>query len=154
MSVHLLVVGVPVPQGSTRTFVREGRAFTTHAKPGPLSLYRDAIALAWERHPVKRPAPMSEPVVLHCTFVFKRPQAHYLPANRKRNERAVREDAPLYMTNKPDVDKLLRAVADALTGRAYDDDKRVVQMHGIKVYGDRGETHIDILGMDEHDNES
>lgn len=38
-------------------------------------------------------------------------------------------------TVRPDLDKLLRAVLDALTGIAYQDDSQVVQVTTSKVYG-------------------
>ncbi len=38
-------------------------------------------------------------------------------------------------TTKPDGDNILKVVLDALNGLAYDDDKQVVKMGIIKVYG-------------------
>ena len=38
-------------------------------------------------------------------------------------------------TTKPDGDNILKVVLDALNGLAYDDDRQVVKMCIIKVYG-------------------
>lgn len=38
-------------------------------------------------------------------------------------------------TTKPDGDNILKVVLDALNGLAYDDDRQVVKMGIIKVYG-------------------
>ena len=48
------------------------------------------------------------------------------------------------MTVKPDVDKVLRATLDALTGIAYEDDAQVVDAHPVKRYGPRPETILQI----------
>lgn len=41
----------------------------------------------------------------------------------------------IHPTAKPDVDKLCRAVLDALTGIAFDDDSQVVALTAVKTYG-------------------
>lgn len=40
-----------------------------------------------------------------------------------------------YHTVKPDIDKLTRAVLDALTGVVWDDDSQVVGLQAVKKYG-------------------
>jgi crossover junction endodeoxyribonuclease RusA len=54
----------------------------------------------------------------------------------------------LYPSVKPDVDKLLRAVLDSLTGVAFHDDGQVVEISGWKNYGspERVEVTVSIVG--------
>jgi len=42
----------------------------------------------------------------------------------------------------PDIDKLLRAVSDALTGVGYMDDAQIVEVYASKIYADN--TYIEI----------
>jgi len=48
---------------------------------------------------------------------------------------------------KPDVDKLARALLDALTGVAYGDDAQVVEMHVCKTYGDDARTTVTVKAL-------
>ena len=145
------VKGTPTPQGSTRAFAVKGQAFTTSTSPGPLARYRNDIANTWDVYtqrfenslPCDRcpwtwghpEGTISRPVAMRVTFQFARPLAHLRPINTKRSSPELREDAPLTVTKKPDLDKLLRAVNDALTGRLYADDSQIYSIASTKVYG-------------------
>lgn len=69
-------------------------------------------------------------------YAFVKIQAQY-PIPQSLSKRKKREAiAGLIMpTTKPDGDNILKVVLDALNGLAYDDDKQVVKMGIIKVYG-------------------
>jgi len=92
-------------------------------------------------------------VLMHLTFWFQRPSQHYRPVNSKRSTPELKADAPMYYRRYPDLDKLVRAVGDALTGYAYLDDKQVVQCHAAKVWGEQDQTIIEVMSMEEHDAE-
>jgi crossover junction endodeoxyribonuclease RusA len=62
------------------------------------------------------------PVEISLIFHFRRPET----ASKKRKRVVV----------KPDLDKLLRATLDALTGVVFHDDAQVVKVIAEKVYGD------------------
>jgi len=68
-------------------------------------------------------------------FQFVRPKSHYTAKG------ALRDAAPRHV-GKPDIDKLCRAVLDALTGIAYADDSQVVALDASKVYGPTASTEI------------
>jgi Holliday junction resolvase RusA-like endonuclease len=62
----------------------------------------------------------------------------------------VKDSAPLHPATRPDVDKLIRAVLDALTmSGAIKDDGRVVTLAAVKTYGAAGSTgariHLEAL---------
>lgn len=115
------VEGTPVPQGSKNAYVRNGRAVLFDANPR-LKSWRaevreaaeDAIADAgWET--------LDEPCRVYLGFTMPRPQR-------------PRWDVPAV---KPDLDKLTRAVFDALTDAGvWRDDSRVVSMEVAKKYED------------------
>jgi len=69
-------------------------------------------------------------VAVEVWFEFARPQS----AGKR-----------LHPTVKPDIDKTLRAVLDALTGIAYDDDSQVVSVAASKMYGAEAKTKISIV---------
>ncbi len=69
-----------------------------------------------------------EPVELHLEYTFLRPDG----APKRRKLPSV----------KPDLDKLVRATLDALTGVIYQDDGQVVNIIASKVYGPIEQVHI------------
>ena len=58
------------------------------------------------------------PVILSCEF--------YLPQPKKPQHK--------YMVVKPDLDNLAYAIANALSGVCYHDDRQIVQMTAVKLY--------------------
>ena len=79
------------------------------------------------------------PLELRVTFVFTRPKGHY---GSGRNEGRLKPSAPLYVRTRPDVDKLVRAVADAITGIVCRDDSQLVIVHAEKHYGEPACAHL------------
>lgn len=120
------VVGLPAPQGSLRAFARGGRAFVTadNAKTRP---WKDAVA--WSaRQAVSEP--YAGAVVVSLVFTMPRPKGHY-------GAKGLLPSAPAWPHKKPDIDKLCRAVLDALTeARVWLDDSQVVGLSAQKRYGD------------------
>lgn len=121
---HIDVLGAPQPQGSKKGFVVKGtrRVVIVDDNPESLKAWRTEVATA-ARNTMGRAEPLAGPVVVGCAFYIPRPKYHYRTG---RFAELLRPDAPLYCTTKPDVDKLLRAILDALTGVCYTDDSQVV----------------------------
>lgn len=63
-------------------------------------------------------------------FYVPRPKSHY------NSKGELKANAPAFVTKKPDVLKLARAVEDAMTGIVYRDDSQIVQEHLFKSYGE------------------
>lgn len=87
-------------------------------------------------------AALSGPVSVSVVFYLARPQTHYRTAA---GVKILRPDAPVWHTARPDTDKLLRAVLDALTTSttrgvlvpgAYADDSLVCDLAASKMYAD------------------
>lgn len=119
MIVYFKVIGEPIPQGSMRGYVRGGRVALTSDNPN-LHSWRDVIGWEARRH-------FSEmwegPVAVTAGFRLSRPKS-------------VKRQWP---TVKPDLDKLVRSLGDALTGVAYKDDSLVLRWEVSKVYCEPGE---------------
>ena len=111
------VAGTPVPQGSMKGFNRGGRVIITSDSPG-LKPWRAKIA----QHAGEQGGEYLEgPVRLTCVFVLPRPKS--VPT-RKRPRPSVR----------PDLDKLVRAVGDGITGVWLQDDSTIVEIVAEKFY--------------------
>jgi crossover junction endodeoxyribonuclease RusA len=129
LGVRFEVDGLPIAQGSLRAFVVKGRAVVTQggdaARRASLGAWRQSVAA---RAKQAGATPVSGPVALTLTFRLPR------PASRPKRERAP--------DRKPDLDRLVRSVLDALTGLAFRDDAQVVRLDAEKCYADptRGET--------------
>lgn len=146
--VSFSVGGVPAPGGSkTIGYVRDGGGRVRHREDGnPMAFLRDAgkgnkkwrkavsdtAALAWGDR-----ASICDPCVLDVTFYMPRPKCHYRTG---RFAHLLKSDAPLVHSVKPDVDKLLRSTADALTDAGlWVDDCIAHRGPAMKLYAEHGE---------------
>ena len=129
-NISVFIPGVPKPKGSTRA-MRHSRTGRTITLPDCDDLY------AWQS---RISAAMSEcdktdgPVAVRLVFYVKRPKNHH---GTGRNNGTLKPSAPKKPTTKPDLDKLIRAVLDAMTGIIYDDDSMVVKLSAEKLYAEQ-----------------
>ena len=132
MPYNLFVPGLPAPQGSKK-HVGHGVMVESskRVKPWRATVTAAIVEAGWQHDPI-----LYGPVGVSLTFSFPRPQAHY---GTGRNADRIKANAPDWHDKRPDVDKLCRAVLDALTeSGAIRDDAQVVQLHAAKVYGQPG----------------
>lgn len=124
---RFFVPGLPVTQGSMRSFA--------HPNTGKIVTLPDKPALVPWRHTVAAAAhvagarPTDAAVYLWLSFRLPRPRSHA-------GKRGLRGSAPHFPISQRcgDIDKLERAVLDALTGVAWHDDGQVVQVAKRKTY--------------------
>lgn len=124
--VAFTVPGVPAPQGSktrTKWGVREDNPAT---RP-----WRSAVA--WEATAAMQGrAALTGPLRLEVVFAFPRPRSHF---GTGRNADRLKDTAPTFHSAKPDCDKLVRAIGDALSGIVCRDDAEFSVVEARKVYG-------------------
>ena len=123
--IRIEVLGTPVPEGSTKAIPYKSKDGATkvaimHNKSSELMDWRYRIAKEYRENGGTYTEQYG--IDIHVEFFFTRPKS--VKAEKRPN-----------MTVKPDVDKLLRAVMDALTGVAYKDDSQVVSVTAVKRYG-------------------
>jgi len=118
--IRFFVSGVPVGKGS-------GRAIISKTTKKAMFLPASSRTKEWENQikfhaGMHKPVtPYTEGVAIRTSFVTCQPKS----AKWRKHP-----------TVKPDIDKLVRTVLDALTGIYYVDDCQVVQLEASKMYGD------------------
>jgi crossover junction endodeoxyribonuclease RusA len=118
--ITLIVHGHPQPKGSMRAFVRGRRPILTDNNP-KLRWWQTLIEQEVNLLRRNSGVPIYDgPVSVDVTFALVRP-----PSLAKK---------VVWHTKKPDLDKLLRAVCDALTGTLLVDDNQVVRVSAFKCY--------------------
>jgi len=122
------VRGTPAPKGSKSAFVHKGRAIVTEGRSSK-QWESDVRRLLQDRY---EGAPMEGAVTVALTFSLLKPKS---VAKSRR-----------YPTVKPDIDKLARAVLDALTGIVIRDDAQVVRLAASKQYGEEAGVLVVVEG--------
>lgn len=113
--ISFVVHGSPVVQGNHR--VTGGRFPKIYDSAKGLDAWRALVAMVAQQH---APAvPIDGPVCM--TLAFSLPVPKSAPKRRR-----------LAAVKKPDIDKIARAVIDALTGTLYRDDSLIVDLHVTK----------------------
>lgn len=140
------VAGTPVPQGSKRAWYNQitKRVMMREAQDDRLHVWRtDVMAAAVQARYFAEERvgdltfPLDGPMSVALTFHFKRGIGHY---GTGKNSRLLKPSAPDYPIKPPDIDKLTRAVFDALTvARIWLDDAQVVATTQRKRWVDRFE---------------
>lgn len=131
--IEFSVPGSAAPQGSKRPIrLKTGRVVLVESS-ARVKPYRAVVALAARQ--AWQGAPTAGPVTLVVSFAFLRPKSHLTRSG------ALRAGAPA-APGRPDLDKLLRAVGDALTGVIYADDSQVTGIVATKAYGPEACTRI------------
>jgi crossover junction endodeoxyribonuclease RusA len=128
MNYSFTVWGIAAPQGSKR-HVGKGVMLESSDRVRPWR--QDVRFAALEERPPNWD--MATPMRLDLVFWFPRPASHY---GIKNGISYLKANAPIEPVSARigDIDKLQRAVFDALTGVAYLDDRQVVKVDARKAY--------------------
>jgi crossover junction endodeoxyribonuclease RusA len=128
MNYSFTVYGTAAPQGSKR-HVGNGVMLESSDRVRPWR--QDVRFAALEKRPPDWD--MTTPTRLDLVFWFPRPASHY---GTKNGISYLKATAPVEPTSARlgDIDKLSRAVLDALTGVAYLDDRQVIRLEARKSY--------------------
>jgi crossover junction endodeoxyribonuclease RusA len=121
----LFIPGHPKPQGShAYKGHRAGKAVIVESSASS-GQWRDRVA--WAVHDAWRPRPVLAGVPLSAELVFVMPRPSSTP---KTTPPAIR---------RPDLDKLVRTIFDALTGPVFTDDSVIVDLYACKRLAATGE---------------
>lgn len=122
--VKFWVPGIARPKGSMKSFwnKKAKRAVLLGANPDTEAWQSRVTEAAKSAGLAISPLPVS----INVWFFFTRPKVHW------NSKGQLKKNAPYEHYRKPDADKLLRAVLDALTSIAYIDDCQVCAVRVVK----------------------
>lgn len=140
-SICFAVRGVPVPQGS---LVRSPAGGLYHGGGSRLALWRGAVR-AQAQVAMGERSPLAGPLAVIVEATFARPRSHYRSG---RHSGELRADAPECHAQAPDVDKVARALLDALAGVVYRDDRQVVGLVASRHWGDVPGVALRVFDLD------
>ena len=124
------VEGLPAPQGSKAVVpTRDGRIWLRESSDR-VKPWRATVKAAAAQARGRR-AMLTGPIAIEITFLMPRPTGH---VGTGRNAGTLRKSAPMWPVTRPDVDKLARAVLDALSGTWFHDDSQIVVLTAFKTY--------------------
>ena len=128
------VPGKPRPQGSKR-HVGKGRMIESSPY---VAAWREMVACMAHQEMQRNKLtchPKGVPIIVYARLYFERPACHF-------KKSGLKSDAPLFHAQKPDVDKVSRAILDGLTGIVFADDSQVIRLDVHKNWYDRDYTII------------
>lgn len=134
MRISFFAPGIPKGQPRVRAFVR-GRHAGVY-DPGTADDFKGAImAAALAVIPgLPRPIFADGPLRVECEFIFPRPKSHFTSKGQ------IKPTAPVWHTQKPDIDNLLKGALDALTKiQMWQDDCQVCSSALLKRFTALGE---------------
>lgn len=128
------VEGTPRPQGSKR-HVGRGIMVESSKYVANWRAYAKLKASQVFSHADDR---IEKPNAVEVTaiFYFDRPKSHF------RSNGELKADAPIFHTGRPDGEKLMRALLDAITGICFQDDSQAAKQNIEKRYGGCARTEV------------
>jgi len=138
--------GEPIGKGRPRVTARGGK-FAHAYTPKRTKDFEDNIRFEFmastaEKMPVY---PKDVPLKAEMTFAFE------IPKSYTKKKRAACLSGELMHTKKPDADNVCKAVLDALSGYAFEDDSQVVQMVLEKIYAEDSFVEVKIYPIERND---
>jgi Holliday junction resolvase RusA-like endonuclease len=131
--IEFVIPGAPVGKGRPRS-TRSGRHYTPEATRAYEALVARCALVA--RGQAK---PFSEPVSLWLTAYVP------IPASWSKAKQSQARSGELRPSSRPDLDNVLKAVADAMNGIVYTDDALVVALTATKYYSEQ--PRVEVLVM-------
>ena len=122
------VLGTPATKGSTVSFLGDEGQIITRTDSQRLRGWSQSVADA-AREAQATCAPKPTPVRIMARFVFAAPAS---------------APARAFHVVRPDIDKVSRALLDALTGVCYEDDSQVIDLRVQKTVGPITQTFINV----------
>lgn len=123
MILRFTVPGEPVAKGRPR-FTRAGRSYT----PTKTERYENLVRMSYvQKYGNRKPAEV--PLQLSIRAIFP------IPKSWSKKKRAAAEADNVPKISRPDLDNVLKAVADGLNGVAWTDDSLIYSLEAWKGYG-------------------
>lgn len=134
--ITFIVPGVPVGKGRPR-FAKQGKFVTTYT-PEKTASYENLVKIA-AAESMKGQPPIEVAVSLNLLLCVIPPASW---SDKKRKSALSGEIRP---TSKPDIDNVLKGIADACNGIVWLDDKQIVDCQIKKIYAERAEASVSVI---------
>jgi len=83
-------------------------------------------------------------VKVEIVFIYR------LPKSRRKHEREIVANGGMIRKGTAsDLDNLLKALQDAMSGKCYTDDRKIAVLHAEKYYGKEDEIRVDITKLED-----
>lgn len=128
------ILGEPKGKGRPR-FTRNGRTYT----PEATASYENLVRLEYQRQ-CGEFVPKDVPLILYITAYLGIPKS----AGKAKTEAMMAGE--IFPTKKPDIDNIVKIIADSLNGIAYHDDSQIVCCIVRKFYSERPRVEVAIVG--------
>lgn len=130
MRIELFVRGRPRTAGSKSGFVNKntGKVIFTPAGSRQKS-WQESVRWTFLQSEYARTIPIDGAIMVSLLYSFARPKSHL--TSKGKHTKSYKH----FPSVRPDIDKLNRAVLDALSGLAYKDDALIVSEVAMKEYG-------------------
>lgn len=137
MQVYFIIPGAPVGKGRPK-FARQGGFVRTYT-PEKTATYENLVKVEYERQCESYRFPDGIPLTMHIRAFYSIPKS----ASKKKVEAMTNGDIrPL---KKPDVDNIVKIIADSLNEVAYKDDSQIVRCTVSKYYATNPRVEVEIL---------
>lgn len=131
MKIHFTVPGKPMGKQRPRV-LKSGVAFT----PNETVNYETTVKWAYISQYSDKP--LEGPIAMNIRAYFA------IPKSTSKNKKEKMETGIIRPTRKPDMDNIVKIIADALNGVAYRDDSQIVKCSIEKLYSDQPRVEIEI----------
>ena len=133
MRIDFTIPGEPFGKGRPR-FTKSGHTYT----PEKTAVYENLVKLEYAHRYGDDHFEDGKALGMLIKAYFQ------IPKSVSKKKRAEMINGDILPTKKPDADNILKIIADALNGIAYDDDKQVVTAEVQKLYAENGYTEVAI----------
>lgn len=144
MTIEFCVPGEPVGKGRPR-FSRDGHAYT----PKKTSQYEDLVRACYMKRKCEAVSGKESAFWEKGAPVRMTVNSYYtIPKSASKKAREGMIAGEILPSKKPDCDNVLKAIADALNGIAYEDDAQIVECEVTKRYSDSPRVEVTIEDAD------
>jgi len=140
MKIKFTVLGEPQGKGRPRFANIKGKVITR--TPEETVIYENLIATEYRRQVGSAKFPDNEIIDLRIMAYFT------IPASASKKKQKQMEDGEIRPAKKPDMDNIIKVVADSLNQIAYRDDAQIVDCQLRKYYSRQPRIEISIITAD------
>ncbi len=137
MEVKFTVLGEPKGKGRPK-FSRRGQYVQTYTPDATVS-YENLVKLEYERQCGTVQFPKDTQLEMRIMAYFS------IPKSKSKKVKQLMRDKVLRPTKKPDIDNIVKIIADGLNGIAYYDDAQIVDIAVRKFYSENPRVVVTIL---------